>query len=143
MSMDAVERALRAHARAAKGSAGLHYRFLSGDERYWPGAASVSMVRALDQAGECQRVAVEASERFKLAIVVGWCFDLNGRPCWHCANLNRSGQLVDAGLDRRRPGFLGKVLSEREAALLARGAREPTASELRERSGALLAALLG
>ncbi len=140
--MDAVEQALRAHARAAKGSEGLHYRFLSGDERYWPDAASVSMVRSLDQAGECQRVAVEAADRFKLGIVVGWCFDFDGRPCWHCCNI-RLGQLVDAGRDRRQPGLLGKVLSEREAALLARAAREPTASELRDRCGALLAALLG
>ena len=140
--MDAVERALRAHARAAKGSEGLHYRFLSGDERYWSDATSVGMVRGLDNAGECQRVAVEAADRFKLGIVVGWCLDFDGRPCWHCCNI-RLGQLVDAGRDRRQPGLVGKVLSEREAALLTRAAREPTLSELRQRGVGLLSSLFG
>ncbi|HVX33285.1 MAG TPA: hypothetical protein VHA80_09110 [Solirubrobacterales bacterium] len=136
--MDAVEQSLRDHVADAKGARAFHYRLMSGQERFWPDAASVAMVRRLDQTGECQRVACEVSERFGHAVVVGWCLDFGGRPCWHCANVTPSGQLVDAGAERHRPGLLGKVLSEREEAMLARAARQPSLSELGERGGSLL-----
>jgi hypothetical protein len=103
----------------------------------------MSMVRRLDEAGECQRTAVEASERFDLGVAVGWTLDFGGNVAWHCANVDRAGRLVDAGRDRHQKGFLGKVLSADEAAMLARAARQPSLSELGERSSGLLAALLG
>lgn len=121
----------------------LHYRMMSGVEKFWPDAASMSIVRRLDQAGECQRVAVEASERFDLGIAVGWCLDPEGNPAWHCANVDRAGRLVDAGRDRHQAGFLGKILSESEAAMLARAAENPSLSELGQRGGGILSALLG
>jgi hypothetical protein len=141
--LDAVEQALRDHVAGAKGARVFHYRMMSGQERFWPDAASVSMVRSLDRIGECQQVACEVSERHGYAVVIGWCLDFDGRPCWHCANVTRSGQLVDAGAERHRPGLLGKVLTEREEAMLARAAQHPTLSELGERGGSLLSALLG
>lgn len=137
-----VEAYLRRHVRAAKGVRAFHYRMLSGAERYWPDAASMSMVQKLDQAGECQRVAVEASERHGLGIAVGWCRDLNGEPKWHCCNVDSAGRLVDAGRDRHLPGFVGKVLTDREAAMLARAAENPSLSELGQRGGGILSALL-
>jgi len=78
-----------------------------------------------------------------LGIVIGWCLDFDGRPCWHCANVTGSSQLADAGAERHRPGLLGKVLTEREAAMPARAASHPTLSEMGERGGGLLSALLG
>jgi hypothetical protein len=141
--LDAVEQALRGHVRAAKGVRAFHYRMLSGAERYWPDAASMSTIQRLDRAGECQRVAVEASERHGLGIAVGWCLDFDGRACWHCCNVTSSAKLIDAGRDRHQKGFVGKVLTEREAAMLGRAAQQPSLSELGERGGSLLGALLG
>jgi hypothetical protein len=141
--LDAVEQALRGHVAGVKGMQGFHYRMLSGPERYWPDAASVSMVRSLDRAEECQAVACEVAERFGLGIVVGWCRDLEGSAAWHCCNITSSGELVDAGRDRHQRGFLGKVLSEREALMFSRAAAQPSLSELGERGGGLLGALLG
>jgi hypothetical protein len=102
----------------------------------------MSIVQRLDHAGECQRVAVEASERHRLGIAVGWCLDFDGRPCWHCCNVTSSGRLVDAGRDRRQAGFLGKVLTPDEAVMLARAAQNPSLSELGQRGGGILTALL-
>jgi hypothetical protein len=100
-------------------------------------------VQALYEAGECQRVAAEASERHGLAIVVGWCLDFDGNLCWHCANVDAADQLVDAGRDHHRPGLVGKVLDEFEASVIRRAAGQRTGAELRERGGSLLASLLG
>jgi hypothetical protein len=141
--VDAVEDALRRHARTARGSRAFYYRLLEGREQFWPNPALVSMVRSLDRAEECQAVACEVAERFGFGIVVGWCRDLDGSAAWHCCNLSSSGELVDAGRDRHQPGFVGKVLSGREAMMLGRAAQQPSLSELGERGGSLLGALLG
>jgi hypothetical protein len=102
----------------------------------------MAMVEALDRPRDCQRIACEVSERHGLDIAVGWCFDFDGRPCWHCCNITRSGRLVDAGRDRHQKGFVGKALNEREAAMLARAAQNPSLSELGQRGGGILSALL-
>jgi hypothetical protein len=103
----------------------------------------MSRVERLDRVSECQRIAVEASERFGLAVAVGWCRDRNGEPKWHCCNVDRAGRLIDAGRDRHQPGFVGKVLNDREAAMFSRAAAQPSMTELGERGSGLLSALFG
>jgi hypothetical protein len=136
-----AESVLRQHVRKARGLRAFHYRSLVGPEQFWSDSAGMAIVQVPDEPGECQRVSCEVAERHGLGIAVGWCLDLDGRPCWHCANVNSIGELVDAGRDRRAPGFLGKVLIEHEAAMLIRAAGGATGAELLQRGNALVGAL--
>jgi hypothetical protein len=142
--VDDAEAILRRKVRTVRGLRAFHYRTLTGAETFWPDSAAMTTVEAQDEQGECQRVACRVAERHGLSIAVGWCLDLDGRACWHCANVYpANGELVDAGRGRHLPGLLGKVLSEREAAALTRAAGQVSGAELLQRGSGLVGALLG
>lgn len=121
--MDPVERELREYVQRVGGLAGLAFRKLSGEVRFWPGSAAVGMpiVEDLDSPRRCETIAVEAAERFGFSVVFGWMSVEGTDPVAHYWNLNDRGEIIDAANRRRTAaGHLGKTLTESELATVSR-----------------------
>lgn len=102
---------------------GLAFNFLGGEIRYWSAGdvIDVATVEALDEARECERVALEVHRRFGFRVCVGWAASDSHNPVMHFWNLTDRGEVVDAANARRRAtGYLGKVLEADELDILSR-----------------------
>jgi len=138
-----VEAQLRAVARSQGGPRAAYYRQLVGAETFWTGGhvAHLPSVEAMDEPGECMRVALAVADTHGFQVVNGWAVAVEHGPVWHCWNrIVETGELADAEQARRTAvAYVGRVLNPFEVEELRQLASAPTAGELLEVAGDRLA----